>query len=187
MTILERLIRTYFTEYCMKLNRRELDADSKQIILRYFDSLASVEWSEIQSETNFEKMFVVTPETMFYLCLVKSFSQPKIKCTVYTLEELSEEEVRESITEMYRDTGLVTVKIQPIYSDLEDEEKMYLLVGVIYILLKEETMPSDYEIKDYYEEGKEIVEDYNCHLHPEEADQFKSIKMRKYKASTIFQ
>ena len=130
---------------------------------------------------------IVTPDTIFFLGKMFSMSEEaKLKCIVYTLDDLSEEEIRESITEVYKETAMITVKFQPMYIELEEDEKMFMIVGLVSILIKEGLMPEEYDMREYIEEGKEIIEDFNCFLYPEEADQFKSIKMRKYKASTIY-
>ena len=73
-------------------------------------------------------------------------SRDKLKCTVYSLsEDIDEEGIRETIAESFLQLAVVTTKFVSIYCELEGDDRVYFMVGLLQILVKEGEMPEDYD------------------------------------------
>lgn len=55
------------------------------------------------------------------------------------------------------------------------------MIGLLITLLKEGTMPEDYEIKNYINDGNDIIEDFTEYYYPQDSISRKNIFLRKYK------
>jgi hypothetical protein len=86
--------------------------------------------------------------------------------------------VRKSAQECFQGASLVTVRFTPIY--LEGEDANSFMMGLLVVLVREGKMFEDSEIKDYVNEGRDIIEDFNEYYFPSENKSTKSLFMRKF-------
>ncbi len=164
--------------------RKEDEPFYKKSKFLYYDDLEAVPWSTLNNYFECEKIFIYLRSVIIYFRRVFSVQQEKIKCKVYTLkEDLDEETLRNTLKQCFESVSMTVVKFVPIYPNLEEDQIPSFMIGLLLTLVKCGDMPEDYDDKNYLQEGRVIIEDFNYYFEPENC-QSKTAIMKKFKPMT---